>query len=96
MPKGRENATDQVVIGFSFASDWLREVSRGFRTNHRVKLTKNKAIPEYFRHSIVKSLYRSLRHSGRNLSPYHQHLGQRGKQKVRFPMSGEKAFSGSQ
>ena len=25
MPKARENATDQVVIGFSFASDWLRK-----------------------------------------------------------------------
>ena len=23
-PKARENAGDQVVIGFSFASDWLR------------------------------------------------------------------------
>ena len=25
LPKGRENAGDQVVIGLSFASDWLRE-----------------------------------------------------------------------
>ena len=25
LPKARENAGDQVVIGFSFASDWLRE-----------------------------------------------------------------------
>ena len=24
-PKARENADDQVVIGFSFASDWLRD-----------------------------------------------------------------------
>ena len=24
-PKARENAGDQVVIGFSFASDWLRD-----------------------------------------------------------------------
>ena len=25
LPKARENANDQFVIGFSFASDWLRE-----------------------------------------------------------------------
>ena len=25
LPKARENAGDQVVIGFSFESDWLRE-----------------------------------------------------------------------
>ena len=25
LPKARENAGDQVVIGFSFASDWLGE-----------------------------------------------------------------------
>ena len=25
MPKARENAGDQVVIGLNFASDWLRE-----------------------------------------------------------------------
>ena len=25
LPKARENAGDQVVIGFSFVSDWLRE-----------------------------------------------------------------------
>ena len=25
LPKARENADDQVVTGFNFASDWLRE-----------------------------------------------------------------------
>ena len=25
LPKARENAGDQVVIGFTFASDWLKE-----------------------------------------------------------------------
>ena len=34
--KVRENAGDQVVIGFSFASDWFR-VARVFWTNHRAK-----------------------------------------------------------
>ena len=35
LPKARENAGDQV--GFSFASDWLREWRGFFGTNHRVK-----------------------------------------------------------
>ena len=30
-PKARENAGDQVVIGFSFASDWLRKWREFFR-----------------------------------------------------------------
>ena len=34
--KVRENAGDQVVIGFSFASDWFR-VARVFWTNHSAK-----------------------------------------------------------
>ena len=25
LPKARENAGDQVVVGFSFVSDWLRD-----------------------------------------------------------------------
>ena len=28
LPKARENAGDQLVIGFSFAADWLKERCR--------------------------------------------------------------------
>ena len=52
LPKVRENADDQVVIGFSFASDWLREWCEFFGTNHRAEWGKSKAIPDYSRHSI--------------------------------------------
>ena len=41
LPKTRENAGDQVVIGFSLAFDWLR-VARVFWTNHRGKWSKTK------------------------------------------------------
>ena len=34
LSKARENSTDQVVIGFSFASDWLREWREFFWSNH--------------------------------------------------------------
>ena len=47
-PKARENAGDQV--GFSFASDWLREWRGFFGTNHRVKKSKINAVSDYFRH----------------------------------------------
>ena len=56
MPKAKENADQQVVIGhtgdqvvicFSFASDWLRVV-RVFWTNRRVQQSKIKAIPITF------------------------------------------------
>ena len=40
--QARENARNQVTIGFSLASDWLRKVAPVFRTNPHV----------YFRHSI--------------------------------------------
>ena len=41
LPKARENAGDQVVIGVSFASDWL---SLMFLSNHKVKYSKTNAI----------------------------------------------------
>ena len=37
MPKARENAGDQVLIGFGFASYWLREKVRVLWTNHHTK-----------------------------------------------------------
>ena len=49
LPKARENADDQVMMGFSFASDWLRKGREFFWTNHRAK---NNTIPDNFRHSI--------------------------------------------
>ena len=51
--KARENAGDQVVIGFSFASDWFsRRVARVFWTNIEQIKAKSKEILDYFRHSI--------------------------------------------
>ena len=41
LPKPRENAGDQVVINFSFASDWLKRVAQVFWTNHGAKLSNN-------------------------------------------------------
>ena len=32
LPKARENGGDQVVINFSFASDWLKRVAQVFWT----------------------------------------------------------------
>ena len=53
LPKARENTGDQVVIGFSFVSDWLREyMALVLWTNHRAEWGKSKAIPDYFRHPI--------------------------------------------
>ena len=43
----QQNASNQVVLGFSFVFDWLRE----WWTNHRVKQSKNKAILNHFQHS---------------------------------------------
>ena len=49
---GRENAGDQVMIGFSFASDWLSEWWRFSGPIHRTFLSsKTKTIPVCFRHS---------------------------------------------
>ena len=41
LPGARENAGDQVVINFSFASDWLKRVAQVFWTNHGAKLSNN-------------------------------------------------------
>ena len=49
--EAQENAGDQVLSVFSFASDWSKEW-RVFWTNHRTKLIKTKTIPGYFPHSI--------------------------------------------
>ena len=35
--QARENARDQVVIGFSFASDWLKRWHEFSETNHRAQ-----------------------------------------------------------
>ena len=39
-PKARENASDQIVTGFSFASDWFEKMVRVFWTNHKAKESK--------------------------------------------------------
>ena len=51
-PKARENAGDQVEIGFSFASDWLREQREFFRPITERRKQKQ-TIPDYVRHFIV-------------------------------------------
>lgn len=50
----RENVGDQVVIGLSFASEWLREWWKFFfLTNHRAKKIKTSATPDNSRPSII-------------------------------------------
>ena len=51
-PKARENASDQIVTGFSFASDWFEKMVRVFWTNHKAKESKSNTIPDYFRDFI--------------------------------------------
>lgn len=52
--KGREITNGYVVIVFSFASDLMARV---FRTNHKNKLSKTKASPDYFRQANANSSY---------------------------------------
>ena len=53
--EARENTSDQVVIGFSFASDWLRKRSKfsGPITQER---RVNQAISDSFQHSFENCL----------------------------------------
>ena len=55
LPKARENAGEQVVIGFNFESDWLREW-REFLDQSWSEVQQIKAIPDYSRHSIENCL----------------------------------------
>ena len=48
----RENAGDQVVIGCSFVSDWLREWREFSGPITERSEVKTKTISDYFRHSI--------------------------------------------
>ena len=50
--QGREDACEQVAIGLSFTSDWLRKWREFFLTNHRAKKSKAKAKRELIRHSV--------------------------------------------
>ena len=54
MPKARENVGNQVVIGFSFASDWLRQWREFFWVNHRAT-ERSKAEPMQSRMTFVRS-----------------------------------------
>ena len=49
--QARENAYDQVAIGFGFVSDWLRRWREFFKLTNQSKINF-KAMPDYFRHSI--------------------------------------------
>ena len=55
LPKARENAGEQVVIGFNFESDWLREW-REFLDQSWSEVQQIKAIPDYLRNSIENCL----------------------------------------
>lgn len=46
--KARENAEDQVTIGFSFASDWSREWRECSGPITARSKAKTNAIPDYF------------------------------------------------
>ena len=62
LPKAREDAGNQVVIGFSFGSDWLREWCE-FSGKITTK-AKTNAIPDYFRHPIKGcSVSKTLRYN---------------------------------
>ena len=56
LPRARENADDQVAIGFSFESDWLRK----WREFSRQIIKRSEAKPEqsrgYYRHPIENCL----------------------------------------
>ena len=42
--QARENACEQVTIGFGFTSDWFEKMARDFLANHKAKQCKTKAI----------------------------------------------------
>ena len=50
--QARENACDQDAIGFDFVSDWLRRWYEIFKPITERSISKTKATPDYFRHSI--------------------------------------------
>ena len=53
--QARENAFEQVTIGFSFTSDWLRKW-REILANHKAQQCKTKAITKLLSTLNLKSL----------------------------------------
>ena len=53
-PEAREDASDQVMIGFSVASDWLRRAGTSLLDESQsiVKENQMNVISDYFRHSV--------------------------------------------
>ena len=51
--QARENAREQVAIGFGFTSDWPRKWREIFYPKAKRSKAKPKQITNYFRHSIV-------------------------------------------
>lgn len=45
-----KNAGDQVVLGFSFTSEWLDGWREFFWTNQEARCNKAKVVLEYVRH----------------------------------------------
>ena len=54
LPKARENGGDQVVIGFSFASDWMKKWRRSPEPITQRSKAKLKQSPDYFQYSIAR------------------------------------------
>ena len=52
IPKARENAGEPVVIGFSFASDWLKEWSEFSGPIIERRRGKTKTPSDHFQHSV--------------------------------------------
>ena len=52
MPKARENEGDQVVIDFSFVSDWMKSDASFLDQSQSEIKQKKKAILDNVRHSI--------------------------------------------
>ena len=54
LPKARENAGNQDVIGFYFAYDWLRERGASFPDQSQSEAKENQlnTIPDYFWNAI--------------------------------------------
>ena len=47
LPEARENASDDVANGVSFAFDWLKKMSCELSTNHRATKKKTREIPDH-------------------------------------------------
>ena len=71
--QARENACDQVAVGFSFASDGLSRWLEFFKPITERSKAKPKQFSDYFQHSIKKCTNNT--HAGNKLVLTHVHKG---------------------